>query len=135
VHLEVARKFEKLAKSAFLQASKSVEDAEARLEAATQQYEVINVDSDEDDEVMDDGDKKPAGIPVAQSKGAHAASSQAAASAGSNERAAALSSQAGAQSKSQRIKRKALKPFLSGKITSKRKKFKSRETRQNIFLS
>jgi hypothetical protein len=113
VHLELARKFEKLAKNAFLQqASKSVEDAEARLEAAMQQYEVIDVCSDEDDEVAEDGDKKPAAIPVAQSKavaqskGAHAANVQEAAvstGTGSNKRAAASSSQTGTQSKRQTV--------------------------------
>jgi hypothetical protein len=79
----VARKFEKLAKSAFFQARKSVKDAEARHKAASEH--IINVDSDEDDESVGDGDKKPAAIPTVTR--------------GSNERAAAPSSQAGAQSK------------------------------------
>jgi hypothetical protein len=106
VHLELARKFEKLAKSAFLQASKSIEDAEARLEAAMQQYEIIDVGSDEDDEAVEDGDKKPAAIPVAQSKRAPAANVQEAAAStgtGSNKRAAASSSQSETQSKRQTV--------------------------------
>jgi hypothetical protein len=97
VHLEWARKFKGLAKSAFLQASESVKDAEARLEAAKKTFPFIDLRMDEDDESVDDGDKKPAAIPAV------ARLQEAAASAGSNKRAAASSSQTATQSKRQTL--------------------------------